>query len=556
MSKEEFRLVEEALEGNISRRQLITRLMALGLGAPAIASLLSGAGVITSAEAAEMTMAPKKGGTLKVGYLVPAASTDPVTMFNEGAILAVQMSMEYLTYPRPDYSLAPKLATSWHALAPNHWRFKLRQGVKWHNGKPFTADDVVYTFDLLTNPKTNSAALTALKGILSPGHTKKVDAHTVDFHLDRGYGGFPYTVSPLTYNSAILPKGYKIGDFIKGGIGTGAYILTSYTPKVSATYKKNPHYWGKGLPHLDGVNLRYYGADASTVLAIQSGEIDVFPNATYQGGQALFSNPSLTILKNPGSAYREFHMRVDQDPFKNKLVRQAVALSLDRPALVKGLLNGLGQVGNDHAFAPVFGPLSAASNKIPQRKRNIAKAKSLLAAAGHPNGINVTLTYEEYLEIPQYAQFIKQQAKDAGINVTLNAEDQNTYYGSGTNQPWLIVPMGIVDWAPRGTPSQVITPAYLSKSIPDPADPASFNTGWNSAHWSNKTYDRLVFDSDKQSSRAKYNADVYQAAKIQNDAVPAIIAYWINDLHAIKKAVHNLPKGPGPYPDFSAVWLS
>jgi peptide/nickel transport system substrate-binding protein len=551
MSKEEFRLVGEALEGTISRRQLITRLTALGLGAPAIASLLSGAGIITSAEAAEMTMAPKKGGTLKVGYLVPAADIDPVTMFNEGAILSVQMSMEYLTYPRPDYSLAPKLAKSWHAVNPSTWVFKLRQGVKWHNGKPFTADDVVYTFDLLTNPKTNSAALTAFKGILSPGHTKKIDAHTVEFHLNRGYGGFPYIVSPLTYNSAILPKGYKVGDFAKGGIGTGAYILTSYTPKVSATYKKNPHYWAKGLPYLNGVNLRYYGADTGTVLALQSGEIDVFPNATYQGGQALFSNPNLTILKNPGSAYREFHMRVDQDPFKDKRVREAVAYSLDRPALVQGLLNGLGQVGNDHAFAPVFGPLSAATKKIPQRKRNIAKAKSLLAAAGHPNGIDVTLTYENYLEIPQYAVFIKQQAKDAGINVTLNGEDQNTYYGSGSNQPWLLVSMGIVDWAPRGTPSQVITPAYLSSAIPPP-----FSTGWNSAHWSNKTFDHLVADSDKQSNKAKYDSDVYQAAKIQNDAVPAVIAYWINDLHAIKKTVHNLPKGPGPYPDFSAVWLS
>ncbi|HLJ68443.1 MAG TPA: ABC transporter substrate-binding protein [Chloroflexota bacterium] len=552
MVRDEYELVEDVLNGVMSRRQLITRLMAAGVALPTIVGILTETGLGGEAEAAQLAapaLAPKRGGTLKIGYLVPAADVDPVTMFNEGAILTAQLSMEYLCYPRPDYSLAKKLAVSWHAPKPDTWIFNLRKGVKWHNGKPFTADDVVYTFNLLTDPATNSAALSAFKGILSKGHTRKIDAHTVQFHLDRGYSGFPYLVSALTYNSAILPKGYKVGQFIKGGIGTGPFILTGYTPKVGATYKKNPHYWAKGLPYLNGVHIKYYGADQATVLGLQAGEVDIFPNATYQGGQALFSDSNLRILRNPGSAYREFHMRVDKSPFTDKRVRQAVAYSLDRPALVKSLLNGLGQVGNDHGFAPVFGPLSAGAKKVPQRKQDIAKAKQLLAAAGHPNGIDVTLTFENYLEIPQYAVIIKEQCKAAGINVTLNGEDQNTYYGSGDNQPWLLVPMGIVDWAPRGTPSQLITPAYLSSSIPPPF------SGWNSAHWSNKTFDRLIANSDKEINKTKYNADVYQAAKIMNDEVPAVIAYWINDLHALKKTVHGVPNGPGPYPDFSATWI-
>src|SRR5438067_13582682 len=117
-------------------------------------------------------------------------------------------------------------------------------------------------------------------------------------------------------------------------------------------------------------------------------------------------------------------MRVDQTPLSNKKVRQAIALCLDRPALLKTLMNNLGQLGNDHGFAPVFGPLSAPAKKIPQRKRNIAKAKQLLAQAGHANGIDVTLTTEQYLEIPQYATIIKQQCKDAWITVNLNIDDQ------------------------------------------------------------------------------------------------------------------------------------
>jgi peptide/nickel transport system substrate-binding protein len=548
MSKEEFRLVEEALEGQISRRQLITRLLAMGVAAPAIASILAGSGLMTAAEAAELFATPKRGGTFKMGTIVPATDVDPVTMFNQGAIFTAQMACEYLCFPRPDYTLAPKLATSWHATNPKTWTFHLRKGVKFHNGQPFTADDVVASMDRLTDPKTASAALSAFKGILSAGHTKKVDTYTVQFHLDRGFLDFPYLVSAFTYNSLILPKNYKIGDFIKGGWGSGPFILTNYTSKVGATYKRNPHYWAKGLPYASGAHLTYYADASSIVLAMQAGDVGAYLNLPYQGSQALFANSNLTILKNSGTPYREFAMRVDQAPFDKKGVRQAIALCLDRPALVKGLLNGFGQVGNDHGFAPAFAE-SFITKSIPQRKQDYAKAKSLLAAAGHPNGVDVTLTTEQYLEIPEYAVTIKQMCKPAGINVTLNIEDQNTYYGSGSNQPWLFAPMTITDWAPRGVPSQLIDPAYLTSSIPPPT------TGWNSAHWSNKTFDHDVNTSDITLNKTTREKLILAAAKIMNDETPAIIAYWLEDLGAVSKKVHGVPKGPAPHLDPSRIWI-
>jgi peptide/nickel transport system substrate-binding protein len=546
MSTEEYHLVDEVLHGRMTRREMMKRLLAAGVSVTAVGGLLAETGLGSVADAKsfveEQHLQVKKGGTLRIGAQVPATDVDPVTMFNQGAIFTAQMACEYLVYPRPNYTLEPKLATSWHATNPSTWVFHLRKGVKWHNGKPFTADDVVHTMNLLTNPNSKSSALSAFKGILSAGHTRKVDTHTVQFHLDRGFVDFPYLLSAFNYNSLILPKGYAIGDFIKGGVGTGPYILTKYTSKVGASYKRNPRYWAKGLPYLSGTQIKYYADNSAIVLAMQSGAIDAFPNLPYQGSQALFANSNIAILRNPASSYREFHMRVDQKPFNDKRVRQAVAYSLDRPALVQGLLHGYGQLGNDHAFAPIY-PLSKITKKIPQRKQDYAKAKSLLAAAGYAKGLNVTLTTENYLEIPQYAQYIQQQLKPAGINVKLNIEDQNTYYGSGANQPWLDVPMGIVDWAPRGVPSQTIDPAYLTGAI------------WNSAHWSNKTYDRLVNQSDKTLNKANREQMVHQAAKIQYDEVPSVIAYWLEDLGAVHKNVHGVPAGPGPYPDFTRTWI-
>jgi peptide/nickel transport system substrate-binding protein len=545
MSEDDYYLIDEALAGRMSRRDLIRRMLAAGVSLTAISGLLAETGLGGVAEAAQLARpaeSPKRGGTLRMGSVVPTAAVDPVTLFDQGAIATMQPACEYLVYVHPSYALEPKLAVSWHASKPDTWTFKLRKGVKWHDGTPFTADDVVATFNRLTDPAVKSAALSAFKGILSKGNTRKVDSHTVTFHLDRGFVDFPYLLSPLTYNSVILPKKYTIGDFVNGGIGTGPFILTKYTPKVGATYKRNPHYWAKNLPYLANLHITYYASQPSIALAIQGNAIDYYPNLPYQGSQALFKNSNIAILKNPSSSYRGFHMRTDQKPFNDKRVRQAVALSLDRPALVQGLLKGFGQIGNDHAFAPVF-PLSAVTKQIPQRKQNIAQAKQLLTAAGYPKGLKVTLTTENYLEIPQYAVFIKQQLAGAGIDVTLNIEDQNTYYGSGANQPWLDVPMGIVDWAPRGVPSQVIDPAYLTGAI------------WNSAHWSNKTYDNLVNGSDKQLNFKKREAMVLQAAKIQNDEVPSVIAYWLQDLSAARKNVHGAPKGPAPYPDLTRIWL-
>jgi peptide/nickel transport system substrate-binding protein len=219
-------------------------------------------------------------------------------------------------------------------------------GVRWHDGSPFTADDVVATFDRVTNPSVGSHALSFFMGLLSRGNTRKVNAHRVTFHLNRPYVDFPYLVSAFNYDTIILPKNYKIGSFLKGGIGTGPFILTKYTPQVGATFARNPHYWRHGLPYLDGAEMKFYSGNpasvlAASVLAMEAGAVDVLPEMPDRGAQALFSNPGIRVLSNPSSAYRELSMRVDRKPFADRRVRQAIALCLNRPALVQGLLQGL-----------------------------------------------------------------------------------------------------------------------------------------------------------------------------------------------------------------------
>ena len=536
--------MEERRAGRMSRGEFLRRVTVAGASLTLAGSLLAACGS-EQEQAQQKSAGPvRKGGTGRLGLIVPASDPDPVTLFSSGAVFVTQVAAEGLCFPRPDFSLEPKLATRWASgNGAKEWTFTLREGVKFHDGSTMTADDVVATFDRLTNPDNESAALSAFGGILSYQQTEKVDDYTVRFNLDRPYVDFPYLLSLFNYNAVILPKDYEMGTFSKGNVGTGPYILKEYRPNQGATYVKNPEYWDKGRPYMDGVEANFYDDNSPLVLALQAGDVDAVPQIPFQGSQAVFSDSNVAILENPSSEYRGLHMRVDREPFTDKRVRQALALSLDRPALVQGLLDGRADLGNDHPFAPVY-PNSPSESAVPQRKRDVARAKRLLADAGHAGGIDVELTTERFLEIPQYAVTLKEQCKEAGINVSLNIMDQTSYYGSGDNQPWLEVPLGIVDWASRGSASQTIAPAYLCDGV------------WNAAHWCNEEYDNLVREFDGELDEGRRRELATQAAALQHEEVPGIISYWPRELRAVRTGLQGLAKGPNIVLDMSPVWLS
>ena len=328
---------------------------------------------------------------------------ESVTASNAGEVFTFQPSLEYLCYPREDWTLDPRLATAWKADPdPKTWVFAIRQGVKWHDGSPFTTDDVVATFERLLNPQVGSSAGSVYHGVLSFGNVEKVSETDVRFHLDKPFVDFPYLVSGFAYQSAILPKNYEMGSFTKGGVGTGPFVLKEYVPHQSATYVANQQYWAEGMPYLDGLKVLYFAEEAATVMAMQAGDIDIYPVVPLKGGEPILKNPNFTILRHASADYRSIHMRVDKPPFTDKRVRQAVAYCIDREALVKSLFNGGADIANDHSFAPVYVDTQLANSEVPQRRQDYAKAKELLAAAGMPS-VDVTLTTGQYLEMPQYA---------------------------------------------------------------------------------------------------------------------------------------------------------
>ena len=350
----------------------------VGLSATAVGRILAACGEDegTGTASPSATVAPKPGGTLKVGMVSPIVALDPTTMYDTGSIALTQQVAEYLIWVNNDLTLRPVLAESWEpdATAKN-WTFKMRQGVTFQHGKPFGADDVVATMNILLDPDTVSAALSSFQGILSEGGVEKVDDATVVFHLDQAFADFPYLVASTNYDCLILPSDYQPGTWQKNPVGTGPFMLTAYTPKQSATLKKNPDYWQQGLPYLDGVEVVFNEETQAQGLAVQSGTIDMMLATPVQGSQALFSDPNVTVLTTPSTMHRNMHMRVDMKPYDDKRVRQALAWTLDRPAIVQALLEGKGEVANDNVFFPLY-PL--APQDLPQRDKDIDKAKQLL----------------------------------------------------------------------------------------------------------------------------------------------------------------------------------
>jgi peptide/nickel transport system substrate-binding protein len=228
------------------------------------------------------------------------------------------------------------------------------------------------------------------------------------------------------------------------------------------------------------------------------------------------------MMPIPSIAHSQVHMRTDKAPFTDKRVRQAIALCLDRPSIVQGLMKGKAQIGNDSPFALAY---PSSDKSIPQRQKDIAKAKELMAAAGMPDGFEVTLTTEKYLEIPDYAVLIQNAVKEIGGKINLNVMDQGAYYGDAVygKSNWLDSDMGITDYGHRGVPNVYLTAPLQSEGT------------WNSAHFKNKEYDGLV-----ASYIAALDLEAQQAVagKIQTlllDESPVLFTYFYDFMSAAKK---------------------
>jgi peptide/nickel transport system substrate-binding protein len=540
-SELENHYIDELMSGRLSRRQFMRKGAVVGMSTGVMGAVLAACGGANKVGTASQTSsaaagggtstssAPAtKGGTLKLAQQTPATAINPLIVDDAGGLNMLAQTGEFLVFDNNLLlHLEPMLATKWTPSKGGAvWTFALRPNVKFHDGSPMTADDVVYTFQQLSDPKNASNALSSFAGVLKPDGVVKVDSGTVAFHLEGANGNFPFLVSNDNYNSIIVPKGTDFAKWQKTFIGTGPFKLQSYTTNTGANFTANPDHWGGG-PNLASTQYTFYTSQQPQILALQGGTVDVIVQFVVQGAQALLNNSQYTIIKLKSSLHRELSMRNDQAPFTDKRVRQAIALCLDRPGMVAALLQGLGQVGNDSPFAPKF---PSTNTSVPQRTQDLAKAKQLLQAAGHGGGFTTQLATEEYEEVPQLAQVIAEAASKIGVKINLKVENQSNYYGKATfgNSDWLDATMSLVDYGDRGVPNVFLNAPLLSDGT------------WNAAHFKNPTYDNLV---KQYTAAVDLQSQRQLAGKIQTlllDETPLIIPYFLDGLTAATSSVKGL----------------
>ncbi len=530
----ENNLIDELVAGELDRQDFLRRAAVFGLGAGTVGLLFKYLGEPELAFGAPVA-GGKVGGTLRVGTVAYNSSLEPYGLREAGSLGLAGIPGEYLTYTNNNLQPKPWLATSWK---PNKdltvWTFQIRRGVKFHNGKTLTADDVVASFRQYLNQKT-SQILSALPAtMIEPSGVVKTGPYSVQFRLKAPNNAFPYLVSQTTYQAIIQPAAIaaKPDTWVSSGmIGTGPFRLKSQN-KQRAELVRNNNYWG-GKPPLDRVVVTFYADPAPMVLALRGGQLDVVVQMSPQQSRSFKNNSKYRVYTVPVSSHNMFGLRVDTDPFKDARVRRAIALTLNRPDIINRVLLGAGAVGNDSPFFNKF----PSSVPLPQRKQNLQQARTLLRDAGQEN-LRFTITTHNQFDVPDYAAAIQAAARQAGITIDLDVMTYDDYYaavGGGdyaTTTPWLNKPATITEYGARGAPNLYLTAAYQTGGI------------WNASRYSNNQFDaatRAYLASADLKTQRKH-AKTMETLLLRD--TPVITAYFLAFTGASSSKVRNYAADP------------
>lgn len=524
----------------LSRRQLIAR------GAQGALALSAGS-LLTATGARAAVAKPVRGGTLTVGMVTagPSETINPAHSVNVADLLRIAQLYDNLFTVGPDVEkLVPGLALSAEANKDaTVWNLQLRKGVHWHDGKPFTADDVVWTMKNWADPSSNAHG--AVAGLVNFKGIRKRGTHTVEVPLVAPTAQFP---SVLTFSQqGVLQNGASKAQQNSKPIGTGPFKFVSFTPGRQSVFKANADYWGQaGGPYVDQLVVNSSFADENSRLnALLSGATDLSPFLPPLVAKQLKSATQATLLSSPSVIQYWFLMRVDKGPFADPRVRQALKLIADRPALIDAALAGFGTVGND---LTAFDTQYYASD-LPQRKQDIEQAKSLLKQAGQSDLSFSLPTCDALPGFNPSATLFAQQAEAAGVKISVQVASPNTYYTSAGG--FLTRPIGL-DY---GAPFQSLTETYRTFFTSQ----APFNETWWGKQKGGAAKEKLLSEAVAAVDPKKAE-DLWHEVQVQQYNEGGVLC-WANsdDLVGVGPKVRGVTLGREGYMNnfrLAGAWLS
>lgn len=524
--------------GKMSRREFLRLATLLGLSA-ATAQALAGCGPVTTTSSdVPAASSLKRGGTMKIGTAVQPIDHPARLSWIEGANQLRQVA-EYLTETGPDNLTRPWLLEKWEAdEAVKTWTLHLRRGIKFNNGDELTADDVIFNFEQWLDPDVGSS-MASLLSYLNKNGLEKVDDHTVRLHLSEPQIGVPEHL--FHYPAMIIPRSFE-GDFVEQPIGTGPFTLVQYEVGERAVFKRRPDYWrmgldGQPLPYLDELDYLDLRPEAR-VAAMQGGAIDTLFIPRPADWESLQNAPQLTIQDVSTAETFVLRMRVDQDPWQDARVRQALKLCQDRAKILEISYSDQGDLAFDAHVAP---PHPAYCPK-PIPKYEPDRARSLLAEAGYPNGLKVKLTTKNDLGEPKIARLLKKLAAEGGFEIELNIVEPARYWSQ-----WTEVNLGLTVWGHRPLETMVLALAYT-------ADEGGQPVAWNETHWVDDQFMKLLRQAERTLDVPQRRKIMCQIEDIMQERGPIGISYWRKTWNITRSEFKNVKAHPTGYDLFYDVW--
>lgn len=455
-------------------------------------SLLLGAGALSAAATLGIApgrgfaqnAAPQSGGTfrLAISDFDTADTLDP--QVNETRFM---MHLQYqlrncLVEVGPGGTLVPELATEW---GPNNdlteWTFKIRPNVEFHNGKTLTAEDVVWSLNLHRGPDTISEAKSLVAAISDVSVAGPLE---VKVTLEAPNAGFPALMSLI--NMLIVPADDR--DFEKG-VGTGGYVLESYEPGVRSRVTRFANYWKEGRAHFDAAELHCIADVNARTTALQTGQIDAMSHVDNVTAPLLKAMPGIELIQTQGKLHNSFAMQVTDPLFKERDVRLAMKLAIDREEMLEKILAGYGSIANDQPLSKAY---EFHRSDLPQHSYDPDQARFLLEKAG-ATGLTVPLHVAEapFTGAVNMAQLYAEQAARAGITIEVKREPDDGYWSN----IWGKRPMFATRWSGRVNEDAMLTLAYSRESIGT----------WNESGWDNDAFNKALVAarSERDDARRK-----------------------------------------------------
>jgi peptide/nickel transport system substrate-binding protein len=443
-------------------------------GTPAITA--AGSTPATTAAGTAATTVPagdaKTGGTLRVGVV---GSTNDLI---DGQYIVAKpdqarlvLGWEPLVNYDADFNISYEhaLAEEVEVKAADNYVIRLKEGITFHNGKPVTADDVIYSFNRRLDP--DLALAPALTALLDANGLTKLDDRTVEVKLLQP--AVTFLTGLAEYTATIVPEGYTRED--PEQIGTGPFMLQSFTSGSESVHVRYDGYWG-GAAYLDEVQIIDFADANGLVNALTSGQVDAIADLPFVQVNTVQGNADFGVLVSQAGSWLPITMAVDQAPFDDVRVRQAMRLIPDREQMVERVLSGYGTVGND-----MYGVLDGSYPDFEQRTQDIEAAKALLAEAGQENLTIDLFAPDDTAGLPEMAAAFAEMAKDAGVTVNVKVLDGGTYWGEEYTKRTFATSF----WGTRPYLNQVAAGSLTDAVYPETHwPPADLKEQWDGLYYS------------------------------------------------------------------------